>query len=256
MGATGNREGRGEVRALMGGTGKQDGKVRGLQPPDSHARDRWLLMRILAAVQSEPRLSDRLMGERGTLGGVLALSEERLRQLGADANGVAILRLIREAVAAVAAPVDGNRTRVESSQDVVDQLFAAMAWLSVEQVRAVYLDAGRCLIRSEILGTGSTRAAPVYPREVVRRALELSASGVILVHNHPSGDPTPSAADVALSRKVSEALATLDIDLVDHLVIARAGWASAMPRIGMAANISTVRISTGRACAAVADGAV
>lgn len=243
------------MSACRAGSTSQDGNGHRPQASEHHARDRWLLMRMLAAVQCEPRLSERLMGERGSLGAVLALSDERLRQLGADANGVTIIRLMREAVAAVTEPAVENRSRVISSQAVVDRLFAAMAWLSVEQVRAVYLDAGRCLIRSEILGTGSSRAAPVYPREVVRRALELSASSVILVHNHPSGDPTPSTADIALSRKMGEALATLDIDLVDHVVIARTGWASAMPRIGMPANISTARISTARTCAAVADGA-
>lgn len=222
---------------------------------DSQSRDRWLLMRILGAVHSEPRLSDRLLAERGSLGGVLGLSDERLRQLGADANGLAIIRLLREAMVALTQPPEGDHKRISAAQDVVDMLFSAMAWLAVEQVRALFLDAGRGLIRCEILGTGSTRAAPVYPREVVRRALELSASSVVLVHNHPSGDPTPSAADVALSRKVGDALATLDIELVDHVVLARGGWASAMPRVGTAANISTVRISTGRPCAAVADGA-
>ncbi len=220
------------------------------------SRDRWLLMRILGAVRSEPRLSDRLLAERGSLGGVLGLSDERLRQLGADANGLAIIRLLREAMAALTEPSGPERKRISAGQDVADMLFAAMAWLAVEQVRALFLDAGRGLIRCEILGTGSNRAAPVYPREVVRRALELSATSVVLVHNHPSGDPTPSQADVALSRKVADALGTMDMELVDHVVIARSGWASAMPRVGAPANISTVRISTGRSCAAVADGAV
>lgn len=213
-------------------------------------------MRILAAVGSEARVSDRLIAERGSLGGVLGLSEERLCQLGLDRNGLAIVRLMREAMAALTEPAPPVAPVIATSQQVVDRLFPAMAWLSVEQVRCLFLDSGRALIRSEILGTGSTRAAAVYPREVVRRALELSASAVILVHNHPSGDPSPSEADVALSRRVADALATLDMELLDHVVIARAGWASAMPRRGAASAISTVRISTGRPCAAVADGAV
>lgn len=250
-----NRKGPVSVKAVPNSAWGPDALARPPRTGDAQSRDRWLLMRLLAAVRSEPRLSDRLLAERPNLGGVLALSDERLRQLGMDDNGITIIRLLGEAVTSVTKPSVEQGRRMASSQAVVDSLFAPMAWLAVEQVRAVFLDAGRGLIRSEILGTGSIKAAAVYPREVVRRALELNAAGVILVHNHPSGDPTPSQADYALSHKVAAALATVDVDLVDHVVIARSGWASAMPRIGAPANISTVRISTARPCAAVADGA-
>lgn len=216
-------------------------------PPSrvENARDRWLLMRILSAAQSIPRLADRLIAERGSLGAVLALSDERLRQLGADPNGIAIIGLLREAVASLIEPVEPDRPRIDSPASLVQTLFPTMAWLAVEQVRAIFLDAGQRLIRNEIVGNGTADCAPVYPREIVRRALELSATAVVLVHNHPSGDPTPSASDRDMTRRVSSALATVDIALLDHLVIGRSGWASAASH---SENISTLRISTERDC--------
>jgi DNA repair protein RadC len=221
------------------------------------SRDRWLLMRLLGAVESVPRLADRLLAERGSLGAVLALSDERLRQLGADANGIAILGLLREAISAVLSPEGPERPRIGDASTVAEWLYASMAWLPVEEVRALFLDGGQRLIRAERLGTGSVRAAVVYPREVARRALELSASAVILVHNHPSGDPTPSAEDVTISRRVAAALATIEVTLLDHVVIARGGWASAMPARAAPGGrpLSMIDMSTARTCAGVADPA-
>jgi DNA repair protein RadC len=219
-------------------------------PADRRERDRWLLMRLLGAASSLPRLADRLLAERGSLGAVLALSDERLLQLGADANGIAILGLLREAIRAVTERSPLAQPRIESSAAVVELLFADIAWRPAEEVRAVFLDATRRLIRVETLGAGTVASAHVHPREIARRALELAASSVILVHNHPSGDPTPSEDDRALTRRLAQALATLDIALLDHVVIARGGWASAL---AAATPISTVRISTGRACAKAAE---
>jgi DNA repair protein RadC len=200
--------------------------------PDLHAagiaqpRDRWLLMRLLAAGQSAPRLADRLIEEQGSLGAVLASSEERLRQLGADSNGIAILNLIRETIGVVLERRATERLAVEGGPALAEAMFSEMAHLPVEQVRVAFLDAGRRLIRIEVLGTGTARAAHVYPREIARRSLELSASGAILVHNHPSGDPQPSAEDVQMTRKVRRALEAIDVELVDHLVIGRRGYVS------------------------------
>jgi DNA repair protein RadC len=214
------------------------------------ARDRWLLMRLLGAAQSTPKVADRLLAERGgSLGSVLATSDERLRQLGADGNGIAMLRLLREAIEAVLDPAQDTRPLIDGPGTLMRLFRAEMAWLPVEQVRAAFLDAGQRLIRIEVVSAGSVRSAPVYPRELARRCLELSSTGVILVHNHPSGDPTPSAEDLEISRSVAAALETIDAQLIDHLVMARSGWASAMPAIRSRSTVSTVRISTARACA-------
>jgi len=88
-----------------------------------------------------------------------------------------------------------------------------------EQARVLYLDRKNKLIADEKVGQGTVDHAPVYPREIARRALELSASSIILVHNHPSGDPTPSRADIDLTREIERALAPLEIKVHDHLVV-------------------------------------
>ena len=116
---------------------------------------------------------------------------------------------------------------VLSSWDkVVDYCRAAMARAPIEQFRLLFLDRKNVLIADEVQQTGTVDHTPVYPREVVKRALELGASAIIMVHNHPSGDPTPSKADVEMTRAVATACATLGIELHDHLVIGRAGHAS------------------------------
>src|SRR5690606_20768429 len=95
-----------------------------------------------------------------------------------------------------------------------------------EQFRVLYLDNRNQLILDEIQNRGTIDHAPVYPREVVRRALELSAKAMIIVHNHPSGDPTPSRPDIEMTRQVIEAARALSIDIHDHLIVGRDGVAS------------------------------
>lgn len=95
-----------------------------------------------------------------------------------------------------------------------------------EQFRVLFLDRKNQLICDELMGQGTVDHAPVYPREIARRALELSASALILVHNHPSGDPTPSRADIDMTREIIDALGPLEISVHDHLIVARAGVTS------------------------------
>ena len=102
----------------------------------------------------------------------------------------------------------------------------ALAHLPREQFRVLYLDRRNILLRDEWVAEGTVDHAPVYPREVVRRALEVSASALILVHNHPSGDPTPSRADIDMTRKVVEAARVFGLQVHDHLVVGREGNAS------------------------------
>jgi DNA repair protein RadC len=128
------------------------------------------------------------------------------------------LRLL--AAEARAAPV------ISSWQALLDYLRAAMAYEAVEQVRILFLDRKNRLIADEVQGRGTVDHTPVYPREVVRRALELGASALILVHNHPSGDPTPSQADIEMTRAVQEAAASLGVAVHDHLVVGAAETAS------------------------------
>jgi DNA repair protein RadC len=102
----------------------------------------------------------------------------------------------------------------------------ALAHETREQFRVIFLDKKNQLIADEVMNHGTVDHAPVYPREVARRALELAASGLILVHNHPSGDPSPSGADIEMTRQVVAALRPLNIQVHDHLIAGRDGVAS------------------------------
>jgi DNA repair protein RadC len=227
----------------------RDAALRARPVPRASGNDRWLLMRLLGAAGATPTLADRLLAERDSLGAILQLPPERLAQLGLPGEAMSLVGLIRDILSALLQPSGPMRPRIGSSADLVARLFPDMAWRETEEVRAAFLDSGQHLIRVERLGSGSVDCAPVYPREIARRALELAASSAILVHNHPSGDPTPSPADREISRRVAAALAAIDIRLLDHVIIARNGWASA------GGDISSVHISTGKGCAPRAMGA-
>ena len=109
---------------------------------------------------------------------------------------------------------------------VAAYLFAAMAHEPVEQLRVLYLNARNRLLLDETAIEGSVNVAPIYPREILRRSLEMGATALILAHNHPSGDPKPSREDIRLTRLVATAGEALDIRLHDHLIVARSGWIS------------------------------
>ena len=112
------------------------------------------------------------------------------------------------------------------SRAVMDYLFAAMAHEPVEQLRVLYLNTRNCLLFDETVVEGSINIAPIYPREIVRRSLEVGATALILAHNHPSGDPRPSREDIRVTRLVAAAAEALDIRLHDHVIVARSGWTS------------------------------
>ena len=109
---------------------------------------------------------------------------------------------------------------------VLDYCRTAMAFSEREQFRLLFLDKRNALIADEVQQSGTVDHTPVYPREVVKRALELSASAVILVHNHPSGDPTPSSADISMTREIIDVAKPLGITVHDHIIVGREGHAS------------------------------
>ena len=119
-----------------------------------------------------------------------------------------------------------RRPALSSWAALLDYCTAAMAREPVEQFRVLFLDRKNILVADEVQTRGTIDHTPVYPREIVKRALELGASALILVHNHPSGDPTPSRADIEMTRDIEKAAKALHITLHDHLVIGRAGHAS------------------------------
>jgi DNA repair protein RadC len=119
-----------------------------------------------------------------------------------------------------------RRTVISSWSALLSYVRIALQHETREQVRVLYLDSKNQLILDEVTGRGTVNQAPVYPREIIRRALELSAVAVILVHNHPSGDPTPSKADIEVTGEVIAAGKPLGIAVYDHLVVGREGVVS------------------------------
>jgi len=119
-----------------------------------------------------------------------------------------------------------DRPVINSWKKLIDYCHASMAYEKIEQFRLLFLDGKNALIAEEVQQRGTVNHTPVYVREVVKRALELGASAIVMVHNHPSGDPAPSKDDIAMTREVAAAADKLGIVLHDHLIIGRKGHAS------------------------------
>ena len=172
-------------------------------------------------------LAKSLIDRFGGLAGVLSARSEDLRRVSGVGPAVALdLKLLHEATLRIARGEVAKRPVISSWSALLAYAKAALAHEPREQFRVLFLDKKNQLIADEVMNEGTVDHAPVYPREVARRALELAASSVILVHNHPSGDPTPSAADVDMTRQVIEAVRALKIAVHDHLVVGREGVAS------------------------------
>ncbi len=151
---------------------------------------------------------------------------EILKVSGAGPAVVTALKSVQAAAVRLMRHQILERPALSSWGAVLDYCHAAMSREAREQFRVLFLDRKNVLMADEVQGTGTVDHAPVYPREVVKRALELGASAIIMVHNHPSGDPTPSTADVEMTREVCEAAARLGIALHDHVIIGRRGHTS------------------------------
>lgn len=169
--------------------------------------------------------TDRLLSRFNSLAGVAAADPAEIVRT--TSPGVMLdLKLLQELAVRLAREDASRRPVITSWTALLAYVRVALAHSPREQFRALYLDRRNNLINDELIGTGTVDHAPVYPREVVRRALELSASAMILVHNHPSGDPTPSRADIDMTRKIVEAAQVFSIAVHDHLVVGRDGTAS------------------------------
>jgi len=158
-----------------------------------------------------------------------AIAAPRARLLEVDGVGdavVAQLKIVEAAALRLSRTAMLNRPALSSWAALIDYCTAAMARSPNEEFRILFLDRKNILIADEVQTRGTIDHTPVYPREIVKRALELGASAVILVHNHPSGDPTPSRADIEMTRDVTAAAKALHIAVHDHLVIGRSGHAS------------------------------
>jgi DNA repair protein RadC len=163
-----------------------------------------------------------LLKRFGSLQATLAASPEELRQVKGVGEAAALdLKMLHEASLRTARAQVVRRPVISSWSALLAYVRTALAHEPREQFRVLFLDKKNQLIADEVMNQGTVDHAPVYPREIMRRALELSASAVILVHNHPSGDPTPSHADIEMTRQVVDAGRSLKIAVHDHLVVGR-----------------------------------
>ncbi|WP_371134097.1 DNA repair protein RadC [Brevundimonas sp.] len=190
--------------------------------------DQALLAMVLSRSGGDPdRLAGELLARFGGLGAVAAADlSELTRASDAGPAVFADLKVLRELAVRLARVDACRRPAIASWTALQAYVRTAMAHRPREQFRVLYLDHRNNLLRDEWIAEGTVDHAPVYPREVVRRALDLSASAMILVHNHPSGDPTPSRADIEMTRKVVDAARVFSLQVHDHLVIGRDGTAS------------------------------
>jgi DNA repair protein RadC len=172
-------------------------------------------------------LAKALLARFGSFAEVIAAPRARLLEVKGVGEGVVHhLKIVEAAAQRLAKTRVIGRPALSSWTALLDYCTATMARSQNEEFRILFLDRKNILIADEVQNRGTVDHTPVYPREIIKRALELSASAIILVHNHPSGDPTPSKADIAMTREVASAAKALGIAVHDHLVIGRGGHTS------------------------------
>lgn len=192
--------------------------------------DHELLEYILALAiprRDTKPLAKRLIDEFGSFAEVIAAQPAELSRIdGLGETAIAAIKFVQTAaLRSLRAGIVG-RPVLASWQAVLDYLHADMAHGLTERFRVLFLNSKNLLIRDEVMSEGTVDTAPVYTREVIKRALELGATALVLVHNHPSGDPKPSRDDIAMTNEIVTAGKALGITVHDHLVIGRHGYAS------------------------------
>jgi DNA repair protein RadC len=185
-----------------------------------------ILFRAIPRRDVKP-LAKELIETFGSFAEVIAAPVERLKEIdGLGEAAIIDLKIVQAAARRLLRGEIKKRHVLSSWSSVLDYCRTAMAFESKEHFRILFLDKGNHLIADEQQQTGTVDHTPVYPREVVKRALELSATAVILVHNHPSGDPSPSRADIEMTRAIIEVARPLGIAVHDHLIVGKDGHAS------------------------------
>jgi DNA repair protein RadC len=185
-----------------------------------------LLFRSIPRADTKQR-AKALIKRFGSLAEVLGAPQRLLTEVEDIGDGAALdLKIVAAAAQRMVKSEIKGREILSSWNNVLDYCRAVMAFEEREQFRILFLDKKNALIADEVQQTGTVDHTPVYPREVIRRALELSATALILVHNHPSGDPTPSRADIDMTRTIIESAKPLGISVHDHIVIGKKGHAS------------------------------
>src|SRR4051794_29680833 len=185
-----------------------------------------VLFRALPRRDVKP-LAKNLLARFGSFAEVISAPRARLDEVdGLGEAAITELKVVQAAAHRLLKGQVSKRPMLSSWSAVLDYVRAAQAFAEKEEFRILFLDKRNQLIADEVQQKGTVDHTPVYPREVVKRALELSATAIILVHNHPSGDPTPSRADIDMTKQVAEVARTLGIQLHDHVIVGKDGHAS------------------------------
>lgn len=185
-----------------------------------------VLFRALQRKDTKPLAKD-LIARFGSFSEVLNAPEERLAEVPGVGDAVIVeLKLVHSAALRLMKEEVMDRPVLDSWSSVLSYCRAAMGFQAREQFRILFLDKRNRIIADEVQQEGTVDHTPVYVREVVKRALELSSTAIILVHNHPSGDPTPSKADIEMTRQIVEAAKNLGITVHDHIIVGKEGHAS------------------------------
>jgi DNA repair protein RadC len=172
-------------------------------------------------------LAKALLARFGSFAAVVAARPERLREIaGLGEAAIVELKIVAEAARRFAKVKLENRPAMGSFSAVLDYCRTAMAYLDREEFRILFLDKKNFLIADEVQSTGTIDQAPVFPREIMRRAFELNATALILIHNHPSGDPSPSQTDIQMTQQIVSLGKSLNVAVHDHLIIGRDGFTS------------------------------
>jgi DNA repair protein RadC len=200
-----------------------DGNLVVLPTEDTTELD--LLTALLRSSQAHACASA-LLQSFPSIGHVITAEQAQLRGFGLTGHDIAVFHLVREIACRMARAEVRSRPVLGNWQALVAYLQTAMAYEQIEQFRILFLDRKNNLIADEVQQRGTVSHTPVYPQEVMKRALILNASALIVAHNHPSGDPKPSREDIETTRELKAAANTLEVELHDHIVIGHGTHAS------------------------------
>jgi DNA repair protein RadC len=198
-------------------------EAEGLQ---DHELIEYLLALAIPRRDTKP-LAKALLHEFGGIAGLLTAEPEAIARVpGMGETSVAALKIAHAAALRMLRAQVAERPVLSNWQALLDYLRAAMAHRTIEHVRVLHLNSRNLLIRDELISEGSIDEAAVHVREVIRRAIDLGSAAIILVHNHPSGDPSPSRADIDLTRNIADAAKRLGIAVHDHIIVGADGYTS------------------------------
>ena len=186
----------------------------------------YLLMLAIPRIDTKP-IAKQLIAHYGNLSSVFTADAYSLQnQKGIGEKAAAAVKLVQALMLRMASEPVREQPILSSWQALLDYLRLDMAHLTTERVRVLYLNTKNMLIRDEVAGEGSIDQAPFYTREIIRRSIDLGAAAIILVHNHPSGDSSPSRQDITMTREIIEAGKRLGISVHDHVIIGKDGFTS------------------------------